>query len=296
MKHRVTIAFAALGMIAALGACSKKTTSTGDPTEEPSSTTPTAPPTLTVTASEPAAGEYAFDVPELPSGVFTIELSNDGAEPHDFQLVVAAEGHTLDELIAEVNAEDAPVSDWVEAAGGVGQTAPGASSTATVDLEAADLWYFCTVSGDKGPHAQNGMAGELTLGEDTGAEMPETSMSIEAFDYGFTDNALSAEETSLTVTNTGEQIHHVIIAPMAEGATLDMINEFFQSEEEPEGPPPVDFDAAMSTAVIAPGQTIVADVALEAGTSYALACFMVDYEIPGPPHVAKGMLDTVEIA
>jgi plastocyanin len=293
MKHRVPIAFAALCMIAALGACSKSNTSgTGDPSDTPDAV----PPTVSVTASEPAPGEYAFEVGDMPSGAFTIEFSNEGSEPHDFQLVAATEGHTLEELLEEVGSEDAPVSEWVEAAGGVGQRGPGSSGAATLDLEAGDYWYFCTVSGETGSHAANGMAGEVTLGEDSGAELPETTMSIELFDYGFTESGLTADETELTVTNTGEQIHHVIFAPMAEDATLDTVTEFFQSEGEPSGPPPVDFEGAVGTAVIAPGQTIVADLDFEAGTSYAMACFMSDYEVPGPPHVAKGMLDTTEIA
>lgn len=293
MTRRVSTSIALLGLVAALSACSKKS-STGTPSGEP--TTGAEVPVAAVTASEPEAGTYAFDVPDLPSGAFTIELTNDGTEPHDFQLVAAAEGHTLEELIAEVGAEDTPVSDWVDAAGGVGQTGPGVTGSATIDLSAGDYWYFCTVSGEAGPHAENGMSGELTLGEDSGASLPETSASIEAIDYGFTTNALTADETSLTFSNTGEQIHHVIVAPMTEGATLEDVQAFFASEEEPSGPPPVDFEAAQATAVIAPGQTIVADIAFESGTTYALACFMVDYEVPGPPHVAKGMLEVVEIA
>ena len=47
---------------------------------------------------------------------------------------------------------------------------------------------------------------------------------------------LKAGSHTLKFENAGEQLHHLIAAPMVEGATFDQVKEFFSSEGEPDRP------------------------------------------------------------
>jgi hypothetical protein len=162
-----------------------------------------APPVFEIRSSE--VGEtFTFKLPtDVQGGVVTLKLVNDGKATHDFQLTKQVPGHTLDELLAQVVSEEAPLNEWVVAAGGVGTTDPGKTTEATLDLEPGAYWYFCTESsdseeegGEPRAHANHGMAGELTLTGDSGAAMPDASASIEAVDYGFTTTGLKVGITS----------------------------------------------------------------------------------------------------
>ena len=96
--------------------------------------------TLTITAQEPGAEEFAFDPSELEAaaGEVTIEMdSPDGTQaPH----AVSLEGGGVSESGEVVQA--------------------GGSSTVTADLEPGEYTYFCPV----GDHRDEGMEGTLTVG------------------------------------------------------------------------------------------------------------------------------------
>ena len=81
--------------------------------------------------------------------------------------------------------------------------------------------------------------------------------------------------------------------PVVPGATWSEVTEFFKSEEEPEGKPPVDFEGGVATAVIDGGNKQVVRIPMEAG-KYAFVCFIPD-RAGGPPHVAKGMVTEVDV-
>ena len=259
------------------------------------------PAALTVVASEPAEGEYAFDVPaEMEGGTVTITLDNTGAEAHEVGFVQVEEGTTAQEFADQVLAsgEDAPIPDFVlNAPGGVGGAAPGATRSGTVEFEDGTYVYFCTFGGEEEgsvPHYEAGMLGEVTVsGSASTAALPESSGTVTASEYTFETDGLTAGEQTVEFTNDGEQFHHLIAAPIAEGATFDEAIAFLSSEEPPEGPPPVDFGAVQDLAVIGPGTSQTADLNLEAG-SYVFMCFLTD-RTGGPPHFAQGMAVQVDI-
>jgi plastocyanin len=256
-------------------------------------------PTVTIGATDDvAAKKFSFDIPsELKGGAFTLALDNKGKEVHDFQLVKAEDGKTLQDLLS-VLGDEAVTPDWLKTAAGVGSTPGGKTDKAIVDLEPGKYFYFCTESsGDDAnsvDHATNGMSGELTLTGDTGADLPDTDASITASEYKFDVSGVKAGENTFTFENAGKQLHHVLAAPIAEGKTIDDVRAAFTSEEEPTGPPPIDFEKMVGTAVVGPGQSEVATFDLSAG-KYALICFMTDYGTPGPPHAMKGMLQELDV-
>ena len=258
------------------------------------------PATLTVTASEPSEGKYAFDVPaEVEGGTVELTFKNDGTVGHEFAIVRIADGTTAEQFVQAAFAEDgAPLPDsLLGAPGGGGGTAPGATSVSTISLEKGTYAYFCTFSDDDGPpHFQNGMLGEFTV-KDLGstAPLPDTDASIEPSEYKFDVSGLKAGENTITFANKGKQFHHVITVPLADGATLEEAVAFLSSEGEgaSDAPPPVDFEKEQDVAVTGPGEAQVVHMTFESG-SYVFLCFVSDRE-GGPPHFTKGMVQQVDI-
>ncbi len=253
------------------------------------------PGSLTVTASEPSEGKYAFDVPdEVKGGTVALTLKNTGAEGHEFGLVRVADGTSAQQFADEVlTPENPPLPEYVLGApGGMGGVAPSADGTSTISLEKGTYVYFCTF-GDPA-HYENGMLGEFTVKDVAStAPLPDATATVDASEYKFDVNGLKAGENTLTFANKGQQFHHLIAVPLNDGATLDDVTTFLGSDN-PSGAPPIDFDKFQDLAVTGPGEAQVATLNLPAG-SYVFLCFLNDRE-GGPPHFTKGMIQQVDIA
>lgn len=109
--------------------------------------------------------------------------------------------------------------------------------------------------------------------------------SITARDYSFTTSGLKAGKNAITFENTGKEPHHVVVAPLKPGKTLDDVRKFAREEK---GPPPIDEKSTQSTTVLDGGTKQVTELELKKPGKYALLCFITD-RAGGPPHVAKGM-------
>jgi hypothetical protein len=299
----VTILVAVAALLAACGD-DDSTTSAGSSTATTAAKAENASveaPTYTITTHE-ADGKYSFGVPaSMKGGVVHLVLDNStGKEPHDFQLAIAAPGHTLDEALKQVGSDTVPLEDWMKAAGGVGSAAPGQKAEATIDLPAGTYWYFCTMSNDQtnASHALNGMAGTLTLTGSSGADMPKADATIVASEFKFDVSGLHAGANTVEWRNDGQQLHMAILAPMAPGATIDQIKAEMSGPPPgpggPSGPPPFDESKAVELAVLAHGQSEVVPVNLTSG-KYVMLCFMPNYGTAGPPHAAMGMVQEVDI-
>jgi uncharacterized cupredoxin-like copper-binding protein len=302
---RVAILVAVAALLAACGddddatVSSKSTDTTAAKAENASVEAPT----YTITTHEDN-GKYAFDVPSsMKGGVVHLVLDNStGKEVHDFQLAIAAPGHTLDEALKQVASDQVPLEDWMKAAGGVGSAAPGQKSEATLELPAGTYWYFCTMSNEQtgASHAKNGMAGTLTVSGTSGADLPKTNATITAKDFAFDASGLHAGSNTVEFRNEGKQLHMALIAPLAPGATIDQVKAMMSAppdadqSQQPSGPPPFDFSKAVELAVLSPGQSEVAPLELSAGR-YAMICVMPNYGTAGPPHAAMGMVHEVDI-
>lgn len=125
--------------------------------------------------------------------------------------------------------------------------------------------------------------------------LPDNILKVAAVDYGFqiTGEVVSGL-TTIEFSNEGDEIHHGIIGRLDEGKTKADVVEFLQSGGE--GPPPPWFnDDPGDISEVSPGhaQTVQVDLS-EAGT-YVFLCFMPTAG-GGPPHVAKGMVETFDVA
>jgi hypothetical protein len=273
----------------------------GDGGAPPAAPPPPAKVTVTVSGS---GKQVKFDMPaQFKAGATELTLVNKLKEPVELQLVQLDAGHDLAEFYPVLESEEgAPVPAWLHAFGGVGETSAGQTRSVVVDLKAGTYqWFSGTAPEQEGaqPQYRRGGVGSVEVtGDATGAQLPSTAAQITAKeiaadDYRFEASGFKAGTNQITFTNGGGQLHHVVIARLAEGATLDQAREFFATEDF-KGPPPIDFDASEVTAVLDSGGKEVDTVELQSG-SYALLCFVND-RAGGPPHVIKAkMLQEVTV-
>jgi plastocyanin len=250
--------------------------------------------TLTVTASEPSPGKYAFDLPStIAGGVVKLTVENTAQAAHDLQLVRVkdgtAQGTVVDGLL---DAPDgAPLPDFLLGASGAGRITPGQTTTITEEFDPGTYVYFCTLGDGDGLHYKNGMLGTVIVTGDTAkGGLPKADATVRAKEYGFEISGLKAGSNPVTFENTGAEFHHAVFVPLGAGAMFDDAVTAFQAD----APPPVDFDRAAGFAVTSPGGTaLAADLVLDHGT-YVVICSLRD-RAGGAPHFTKGMIQELDI-
>ena len=243
---------------------------------------------------------YELTAPEsLEAGLAEISLQVDTAasEQHDAQLVRVEGEHTLAEVLEVVGAEGASTPSWLFAAGGVRSTAGGKTSTVTQVLEPGTYYALDTGQGegdDAPSFAEQGATATFEVtGEAGDAELPEADATVTAEEYSFETEGLEPGVNRILFDNAGEELHHLIAFPYAEGAPFEQVKGAFASDEAPQGPPPVDFERITSTTVLEGGTSQITELDLSAG-KYAFVCFISD-RAGGPPHVVKGMINEVVV-
>ena len=186
---------------------------------------------------QPASGTPTLSGPtSLKAGTVAITFKNTGQAPADLQLVSVEGDHSAEEVQAVVNSdeEESTIPDWIFAEGGVGTVAPGQSQTATVALGSGKYYAVGTVETEDeeadGPLVPP-VAFEVT-GSGKGS-LPKADATVTAKEYSFEVDGLKAGSHTLKFDNAGEQLHHLIAAPMMDGATIEQVQAFFESEEEP---------------------------------------------------------------
>lgn len=253
-------------------------------------------PTETVAIEITGSGQNVeVTAPEtVPAGLAEIELTNSADRPQDAQFI-RVEGERSQEEVAEALGtvmEGGAFPEWFFAAGGPGETDPDATSTVVQPLEPGQYWVQAADS-PQALRQGNGMVAMEVTGEPADAELPEADSEIIADEYSFEAQTLSADSPEIAFRNVGEQPHHVVAAPIVEGATFEEVEEFAQQQGPPQGPPPVDIENSAATTVVEGGDEQLANLELQPGR-YALVCFITDRQ-GGPPHVAQGMIAEVEV-
>jgi hypothetical protein len=289
--HGLVVCVSVLALLA-LAACGSSSTGKSKGAAKTRSVSKT-PPVVDVTAGG-ANGTWSFQFPPtITGGVITMRLHNTSAsDSHDLQLVRADGAHTADEIKAVVTKDGVPIPDWLHAAGGVGDTAPGQTSEATFRLPAGHYFYFCTDDTNGTKHAMNGMFGELDVTGNSGAALPAPTAHVNASEYKFDTSGLKAGDNLVEFKNTGAQLHMVLAAPMQPGKTLADVKTAMSANDQ-SAPPPIDFEKAVSAEVVDPGQSVFVHWNLSPG-KYAMLCFLNDHT-GGPPHFTMGMLQEVDI-
>jgi hypothetical protein len=215
----------------------------------------------------------------VKAGLVTVELKNTGKQPHTAGLIRVDGDQTEQDITKVITSEGGPIPGWIHAAGGVAEVEPGATGTATQRLVPGTYYVLDDAEGVETAFGKF----EVTEG-DEGGDLPEAAANIEARDYSFTATGLETGRNSVEIVNVGKEIHHVIMAPIKSGATIEDVQRAFQQEQ---GEPPLDFENGDSTQALDGGFSQVTDVELRKPGKYALLCFIQDRK-GGPPHVAKG--------
>src|SRR5690606_35230627 len=149
---------------------------------------PDAPPPNVVTVT---TTDHAFDAPsEIPSGMTTFQLVNNGNTFHHVVGVKLDSGKTFDDLMAAM-ANPGPPPAWAVFMGGPNTPRPmGGQSTATIGLEPGNYAMICLVDVPGGvPHIAHGMSKAFTVtaaADAPAAAAPTADLKIELFDYNFT--------------------------------------------------------------------------------------------------------------
>jgi hypothetical protein len=243
---------------------------------------------LTFTISGDGKATKATGPTSADTGLAEITLKNDGKGEADLQLIRIEGNHSVKDAIEGLDAamDGKAFPEWFFAAGGIGTTAAGKSQTVTQVLEPGTYYAFNT-EGDL-PDAKSVPAVEIS-GE-TSDETIEADETVDAFEYGFEADQLSAGTTEIAFDNTGAQPHHLLAAPLKGDSTAEDVEQAFKTEK---GEPPFDEKGFQSTAVLEGGEGQLVTLDLKPGR-YVLFCFITDRE-GGPPHALKGMVDEVEV-
>lgn len=245
---------------------------------------------MTITATE---YKYETSGTAVP-GSNTINFKNSGKEVHHVQLFHLAQGKTMQDLGAGLQAGDlSKLPGKFE--GGVGQLAPGGSGELEAALSAGTYAMLCFVPGaDGAPHFVKGMMGSFDVsGEESKAAFKAADVKLTAKDYAFdAPEKIKAGDVRVELTNAGKDFHEANIFRLATGVTPDQALKALESEgaPAPAGPPP--FTPAGGPQGVLPGEKTQVVAKLEKG-NYLIVCFIPDAQ--NVPHIAKGMSKAVTV-
>ena len=250
---------------------------------------PAASPTVvTITTTD-----FAFDAPaEVPAGLTTFRLVNQGPSLHHVQLVQLHDGKTVDDFMAALQAGGPPPS-WATPAGGPNPPELGATATTMVALEPGNYAMVCFIpSADGLPHVMKGMVRPLTVTAAPAAAPAEPAadlvMKLVDFDFELSE-PLTAGRHTIRVENAGAQPHEVAIVRLQEGKAPA---DFAHWGESQSGPAPGALFGGVSA--IMPGTHAFVEVDLEPG-EYGLICFVPEMR-DGKPHFVHGMMKQITVS
>lgn len=239
------------------------------------------------------AGDFFFQAPDtVMSGIVRIDVANGGKDLHHVQLVRLDAGRTVQELL-DLVAAGAPLPAWAHMVGGPNAPVPGASASATLDLEPGNYGIICWVHGADGvPHFMKGMFKGLVVVPapiETGV-LPKADAEMVLDDYSFTFSApIEAGRRTIRVRNAAAQPHEVVIVRLAPNAKVTDLLAWLREQKGPPPGAPIGGTTFIAhdeenyvTADFAPGR-------------YGLICFVPDAS-DGQPHIAHGMVSEFEVA
>jgi len=297
--HRVlsVVPVLAAGALAACAVKEAPNTATTDSgaASSTATTTPAAAPAANVVHI--VAKDYSYDSPDqIPAGLTTLHLMNQGKEVHQAQLLKLTGGKTYNDFTTALKAAkpDAPPPPWVVPLGGPNAAPPGGTAAATSTLEPGNYALVCFIPAADGiPHVMKGMSRGLVVTAATGAvaaePTPTTDLTLSDYKFAFS-SPLKSGENVIRVDNTAGQPHEVVLFKLLPGKTMKDFEAWLPVSDK--APPP----AAPLGGIVGQvkGQHAFFTVNLDPG-DYVLVCFLPDAK-DGKPHFTHGMVQALKIS
>lgn len=133
------------------------------------------------TASEPAAGltvrlkDFTFDLPDtLSSGPLTVQVINEGPEPHEFNIMRLANGKSASDVMQFLNGDVSGPPPFTSI-GGMNGLDVGSTGYAEVNLLPGKYVAICNIpspTAEGKPHFMLGMIKEFTVGDPAASTFP----------------------------------------------------------------------------------------------------------------------------
>ena len=282
-----------LAVAAAITACSPKDQTASTDTAGAAATTSAA---ATPNVDTVTAKDFAYEAPkEIPAGMTTFRLVNDGETFHHAQIVRLDSAKTFADLQQALAKPGGPPPRWMVPVGGPNAPDPKGVANATLDMTPGNYAILCFVDVPGGvPHVAKGMAMGLTVkpaeGGAAAAPAPTPDAVMTLADYSFTlSKPLTAGQRTIEVrTAAGQQPHEVELIRLEPGKSAQDVLTWMGKMN---GPPPGHGIGGVAATV--PGVPVYFTADLTPG-DYALICFLPDAK-DGKPHFTKGMVQQVKI-
>ena len=211
--------------------------------------------------------EYAYVMPdEIEGGIVSMRFRNVGKEPHEFAFGRIDGGHTIDETIRDLFANDGNVP-YVKDLGGVPLLSPGAEVTITRTLAPGTYGFLCFVPNAAGKvHLKLGMKRQFRVVGKSVAELPEPDAVITATKSGFDVPPIESGAQTLQFRNESGEDREWNLTVYAPGKTSKDVDAWANGGLK--GDAPATFYGAMQS--IPSGTSVFLTLGLESGTTYVL--------------------------
>jgi hypothetical protein len=247
-----------------------------------------APTRLTITATD-----YAFELPaQVPAGVVTIHLVNNGKEIHQAQLVRLDDGKTAADF-GEAMKQKGPLPSWIKFVGGPNAVVPGGSVDGSVALSQGNYVVLCfhPVAGYEAAHDEGNdpSPSRSPLRRERRITCPGDRTPSRLPNMLFTQTpTLTPGHHTILVRNAGTQDHEVVLVKLPPGVT---IAAFAKWTDGMKGEPPA--MPVGGVTAISSGGSADFTVDLTAG-DYAFICFVPDAK-DEKPHFMHGMMTQFKV-
>jgi len=279
----------ALPLVAVLAACAPRDATKNASAVDTTKAVAVVPHQMTIVAAD-----YNFTAPdEVPAGLMTVHLVDNGSEMHHVAFVKLNDGKTMADVAKALKAQGPPPA-WMVDHGGVNPPHPGGGmASATQTLEPGNYALLCFIpSADGVPHFAKGMVRPLTVTASSGpdAAAPTADIVMKLADYTFTPSTpLTAGKHTIRIENGATQSHELFLVRLAPGKKMSDLPAWAAKME---GPPPVIPMGGVTA--MPPNMVSYITVDLTPG-DYGFICFLPDAK-DGKPHFTHGMIQQFHVA
>ncbi len=229
-------------------------------------------------------------------GLVKVELTNQGKAPHGVQFIQYTGGHTMADVLQQLQAQSNVIPPWAKLEGGIGSVTPGQTGTATVNLPQGNyVLVDAAALGGPGPSSGPPATAGLTLSGGSSGDLPSTSADVTAATaghdkYKWEISGLKTGTNQVTFDSKGEDAVHTIVAVPVKGQAPPLSQ--IQQDLAKNGPPPsyIDPSGIQSTAILDGGLSQTTTLDLKKPGQYVFFCPLTDRDGKGKSHDQEGLL------